>query len=129
MSQFFLGSRFSLSLCLFLALSVGCRSNGPVNGDVARKSLETALTTWKAGEPPTSLEQKSPRIIAGDFDWQAGQKLVDFKIQEQDGREGNNLRKSVELTLQSGSGKPVRVVAEYLITTHPVITVVRQETE
>lgn len=129
MSQICLGSRFSLSLILCLVLCIGCSSNGPVNGDVARKSLETALTTWKSGEPSASLEQQSPRIIAGDFDWQAGRKLVDFKIQEQDGREGNNLRKSVELTLQSGSGKPVRVTAEYLITTHPVITVVRQETE
>ncbi len=117
---------------LLLAACVGCgSSSGPwkLDVEIARESLETSLKAWKAGETPATLEQKSPKIIVGDFDWKAGKKLLDFKVRDNDSNEGTNLRKFVELTLQSESGQPIRVDAAYLISTRPIITVFRQETE
>lgn len=123
-------SRARWWLCsLLLATLAGCGGSAAVKVDVASQSLDTVLTAWKSGDTATSLEQQSPKIIAGDFDWRAGKKLVDFKIRDEGAAEGGNLRKSAELTLQADSGPATRVVAEYLITTDPVITVVRQETE
>ncbi len=115
---------------LLMVACVGCGS-GPwkLDVDVACESLETSLKAWKAGETPVVLEQKSPKIIVGDVDWKAGKKLLEFKIRDSDSNEGTNLRKFVELTLQSESGQPIRVDAAYLISTRPVITVFRQESE
>ncbi len=117
---------------LLLAVCVGCgSSSGPwkLDAEIARESLEASLKAWKAGEPASSLEQKSPKIIVGDVDWSAGKKLLEFKIRDEESNEGTNLRKSVELTVQAESGPPLRVEAAYLISTRPVITVFRQETE
>lgn len=115
---------------LLLTVCVGC-SSGPLklDAEIARESLEASLTAWKAGESVSSLEQKSPKIIVGDFDWKAGKKLLAFKIQDDESNQGANLRKSVELTLQAESGTPNRVNAVYLVSTRPVITVFRQESE
>lgn len=119
-------------VCLLLVVCVGCGSgSGPwkLDVDVARNSLETSLKAWKGGEAPAALEQKSPKIIVGDVDWKTGKKLLAFKVRDSDSSEGTNLRKIVELTLQSESGQPIRVDAAYLISTRPIITVFRQETE
>lgn len=119
-------------VCLLLVACIGCGSgSGPwkLDVDLARESLETSLKAWKEGETPAALEQKSPKIIVGDVDWKSGKKLLEFKVKDGDSNEGTNLRKFVELTLQSESGQPIRVDAAYLISTRPIITVFRQETE
>lgn len=131
MSSWPLNRRVTVSLLsVLLGLSIGCGARTyPLDTDTARQSLETALSTWKSGEPSSVLESKSPKIIANDFDWRASKKLLDFKIQDDEASQGSNLRKSVELTLASESGTPERVEAVYLVTTRPAITVVRQELE
>lgn len=113
---------------LWLAVCAGCGDRVyKLDEEIARQSLATTLDVWKSGESSSTLESKSPKIIAIDFDWRASKKLLDFKLHDTDAGEGSSLRKSVELTLASPSGKPEKVEALYLVSTRPAITVVRQE--
>jgi hypothetical protein len=59
----------------------GCGNSSPIPaGQVAKSSLETALTAWKSGKPMASLAESKPPIQAIDTDWATGRKLEGFEI-------------------------------------------------
>lgn len=106
----------------------GC-SGGPraaaVDPARARDALRAALDSWKKGEPIDSLKAGSPSIVAQDFDWMAGQRLVDYEVTG-DGKDDNaNLRIPVTLTMRTPQGKEVRKSVSYVVGTSPTLTVFR----
>ncbi len=80
-----------LAAALGLGLFAGCDSGNarytPTSGD-ARASLEAALTAWRDGNSPSSIDVKPPvRVI--DSAWQGGQQIESFSIgDEQDSGDG-----------------------------------------
>jgi hypothetical protein len=118
----------SLGMLAFPMLS-GCSSRSgasPVNAALARDSLKVALDHWKNGEDPKSLESSSTPMIAKDFEWDSGAKLLDYKILDDGKEEDANLRVPVKITLsQPGKSKAVEKTASYVIGTSPSVTVFR----
>jgi hypothetical protein len=118
----------SLGTLAFLMLS-GCSGRSaasPVNAALARESLKVALEHWKKGEDPKSLESSSTPMVAKDFEWDAGAKLLDYKILDDGREEDANLRVPVKITLsQQGKTKAVEKTASYVIGTSPSVTVFR----
>ena len=108
---------------LALAAIVGC---GPKAAKLDKQTATTALNTfleaWKKGETPQDLKAKSPPIIAGDDDFVAARKLVDFKVIDAEKNDGSNLHALVELTLAEGTATRKRQVT-YIVGTSPVITI------
>ena len=70
----------------------------------AREALRTALDAWKAGAKIESLATGSPEIIAQDFDWMQGKKLVSYKVEGDGLPQDANLRVDVELELADDAG-------------------------
>jgi hypothetical protein len=116
-----------VAAALILAL-VGCRAQStapPVDPERARQALRTTLDGWKAGGTPESLRSGPAAIVAQDFDWMAGSRLVDYRI-EGDGQDDDaNLRIPVTLTLRDAAGKEVTKRVVYVVGTSPSVTVFR----
>jgi hypothetical protein len=111
------------------SLLSGC-SNGnghaaPVEPLRARQALNTALESWKKGEPIEALKSGSPPIVAQDFDWMAGAKLVSYEVVGAGKDDDANLRIPVKLVLQSPQGKEVKKSVSYVVGTSPALTVFR----
>lgn len=109
----------------------GCSGYGqarPVDAPRAREALKTALEHWKKGEDPRSLELSSTPMVAQDFEWARGAKLIDYEVVDDGKEEGVNLRVQVKLTLTDpgkDKGKPIEKKASYVIGTSPSLTVYR----
>src|SRR5262249_37167722 len=73
----------------------------PLDEDLARTSLRTALEAWKKGDSPATLKNGSPSIVAQDPDWVAGTRLVAYELASEDRRVAENLFVPVELTLET----------------------------
>ncbi len=113
-----------LVVCLFSGCSGPSRAN-PVDSSLARESLKAALDHWKKGEDPKSLESSSTPMVAKDFDWDSGAKLLDYQILDEN-VEDTNLRVQVKITLsQEGKKKTVDKKASYVVGTSPSVTVFR----
>ncbi len=115
-------------LVLAVALLAGCSGPSqanPVDPALARESLKTALDHWKKGEDPKSLQSSATPMVAKDFDWDSGAKLLDYQILD-DNVEHTNLRVQVKITLsQQGTSKSVEKKASYVVGTSPSVTVFR----
>lgn len=116
--------RWGAAACCLL-LSACTRQNVPAQSDLARQSLETALSTWKAGEPPSGLAQQTPPIVVGDFAWESGKKLAAYRLPDEAANDGVNLHYAVELTFADQQGRPTSQVVSYVVSTHPTITIFR----
>jgi hypothetical protein len=112
-------------LCLFAS---GCSGGGPgrVDAPLARQSLQTVLESWKNGDQPRALQDRSPKIVVQDVDWEAGRALVDFEIVGAGKFDDANLRCPVALTLKEKSGRKVKKQVRYVVGTSPAITVFRE---
>lgn len=116
-----------VAAALLLAVS-GCggrKTAPPVNPERARLALRATLDGWKAGGTPDSLRSSPAAIIAQDFDWMAGSRLIDYRI-DGDGQDDDaNLRIPVTLTLRDAAGKETTKRVRYLVGTSPAVTVFR----
>lgn len=131
--QFELARRHGVMAALFAlatssTLLSGC--SGPaksarVEPSRAREALRTALESWKKGEPIESLKSASPPIVAQDFDWMAGSKLVGYEVTGDGKDDDANLRIPVRLTLRNTQGAEVQKSVSYVVGTSPAITVFR----
>ena len=112
---------------LITFVSAGCSGSGQdsVEPNVARETLNTALTAWKSGETPEQLQSRSPAIVVQDMDWTAGAKLHDFALQGDGKAVGANLSIEVELSLVDSKGKTTKPKVWYLVGTDPALTVFR----
>lgn len=114
---------------LAASLIAGCGGGGgagPIEPDKARGALKTVLESWKNGDKIEQVKAGSPPIVAQDFDWMSGSKLVAYEV-EGDGKENDvNLRVPVKLTLKTAQGKEVKKTVTYVIGTNPALTVFRE---
>ena len=109
----------------------GCWSSSrahAVDPPRAREALKTALDHWKSGQSPRSLESSPTPMTVQDFDWEAGARLIDYRVVDDGQAADANLRVRVQLTL-SGPGpdrsKTTEKTAWYLVGTSPSVTVFR----
>jgi hypothetical protein len=113
---------------LAVFLFSGCSGQGrasAVDAPLAREALKTALDHWKNGEEPKSLESSGTPMVAQDFEWAAGAKLLDYEIQSEKS-EGLNLRVQVKIKLGAqGKNKAAEKQASYVVGTSPSVTVFR----
>jgi hypothetical protein len=107
----------------------GCGSgpykSAPVNPDIARDTLNSAMESWKSGETIESLKADSPSIVVQDLDWSAGAKLLDYEVLDDGKPESANLVARVKLSLEDQDGATSEKTVTYLVGTAPVLTVFR----
>ena len=104
----------------------GCNrgaQNLPLDRTVARESLVQFLSAWKAEQHPRDLKQDNPAIIVGEANWEAGWKLVHYRLLDTAADDGTNLHATVELVLRPPGRRDVRSTRTYIIGTSPVITI------
>ena len=125
------GRRFALRLAAICLLTTGVGCSGPpraaaVDASRAREALVTALERWEQGGRPVDLKDASPSITVQDFDWEAGVRLVRFRVVDEGRDDDANLIIPVELTLQAPNGREVSKNVTYVVGTSPSITVFRE---
>ena len=107
----------------------GC-SSGPVHTPVdaakARETLREALESWRKGDAVDALQKIEPPIYVIDAEWQAGSKLVEFKITGDGDEKDAHLYCPVQLTVRSAGGKESKRDVTYIISTAPKLTVSRK---
>lgn len=106
-------------------VAIGCGpSNGldrPLNVELARKSVETAMQAWIDGKKPVDLK---PDLIVGDPAWDAGRKLVSFQlVAEKERSDGSNLHIVVSREFRDGSGPGKKSEVTYIVGTSPVVSI------
>lgn len=114
---------------LLLICFCGCSRQqhaAPVNAELARKSLRSALDSWKKGDELGALRKSSPSITVQDMDWKSGYRLLAYEIQGDGATRDANLHCPVKLTLQDPDGREVSREVVYIVGTDPVITVFRE---
>jgi hypothetical protein len=73
----------ALKLAALLTALSGCGSDPArytPTADVARQSLEAALTAWRDGQPIGSIERGAPPVRVVDSKWRLGEKLEAFQV-------------------------------------------------
>jgi hypothetical protein len=106
----------------------GCGGRPPQPADPvqARAALELVLDTWKKGEQPETLKDRQPPVIAVDYDWRNGDRLLHYQVQN-DEPFGADLRCQVVLSVQSKNGQAQKRKAVYSVGTAPALTVIRED--
>lgn len=115
-----------LVLVLVGGLSLGCEKTSRdlhLEEPLARQACAKVLDARKAGGKPADLQ---PEIIASDYGWSAGQKLVSYEFLEGETSDGTNLHIPVQLKIEDEKGTGKTSEAVYTVGTSPVITVVRE---
>lgn len=109
-----------------IAGCLGTHRIEPVDAPRGREALKTALEGWKKGGAPAALLNETPPITVQDWDWQAGERLVDYELDGADKPIEANLYVPVQLTLRNARGKQVTKKVRYIIATSPIVTVFRE---
>ena len=93
----------------------------------ARAALVTALDAWKSGEAVDALAKREPAVHVSDHDWSSSTVLKDYQFSGEPEIHGNKIRMEVTLLLQRAGQSARRTPAVYLVSTQPVISVVRSD--
>lgn len=113
---------FGLIFCGINGCSGGARPH-PLNPELARNSLQSAMQAWVDGKTPKDLQ---PKIIMGDTGWEQGRKLVSFEIlRDEETTDGSNLYIRVNRTFEK-DGANAESKVTYIVGTSPVITIFPQ---
>lgn len=108
-------------------LPPGCaKHNVPAQPELARQSLEAALSSWKADEQLAALSARTPSITMADFAWTGNRKLVDYRLIGDAKTDGVNLHYIVELVLADASGGKSSEQVTYIVGTSPSVTIFRE---
>jgi hypothetical protein len=103
-----------MALGALLTPPIGCWRDAArytPEADVARKSLEAALTAWRDGRPIGSIEDSSPPVRVVDSSWRSGEKLESFEVLGEEDVDGRK-EFSVRLTMKEPRGeKEARYIA------------------
>ena len=116
----------ALALAALLTASSGCESDTArytPTANVARQSLEAALTAWRDGRPVGSIAGNSPPVRVVDSSWRSGEKLAAFQVlgeADVDGRKEFTVR----LTMKEPRGE---TEARYLVHGRDPVWVYRGE--
>jgi hypothetical protein len=114
-------------LCVALAALAGCQSKQVANNPEvasAQEVVKAGLEAWKNGSTPASLESGADAVQFRDEDWQAGAKLLEYRILKLGGEEEGETVCAVLLKLQV-RGKAVDRSVNYRVTLTPKRTVAR----
>ena len=69
------------ALALLALLIASCGGPSPIPpAAVARAALETSLTAWRDGKPPSATAQAQPPVHSVDSQWSMGRKLASFEV-------------------------------------------------
>ena len=116
----------ALALGVLLSAPAGCGSDtaryAPTM-DVARKSLEAALTAWRDGRPMGTLEGDTPPVRVVDSSWRSGEKLEAFQVLGEGDADGRK-EFTVRLTMKEPRGEKE---ARYIVHGRDPIWVYRGE--
>jgi hypothetical protein len=114
-----------------LAGTLGCAASAPAPPDteIAHETLRTALDAWKSGETPEALRDRKPTIFVADHEWTGGVRLLDYQVDAKDVTFGPSLRCQVQLSIQDKRGKTRRKKAVYSVSTHQILSVVREDVD
>ena len=97
----------ALALGVLRSAPAGCGSDtaryAPTR-DVARKSLEAALTAWREGRPIGALEGDTPPVRVVDSSWRSGEKLEAFQVLGEGDADGRK-EFTVRLTMKQPRGE------------------------
>ncbi len=107
---------FVLAGVMMTAISCGGPSVVP-RAEIARSSLETALTAWRDGKKPGDLAQQTPPIQVVDNEWTTGRKLSSFEIGAETPSEAD---KRFTVKLNYANSKAEESVTYVIIGTDPV---------
>jgi hypothetical protein len=82
---------------------VGCDSAGHARytptQDEARSSLEAALTAWRDGRSPESIDVTPPVRVADSL-WQGGEQIDSFQVGDEEAADDGTKRFPVKLTVK-----------------------------
>src|SRR5437868_15487328 len=96
------------ALGLLLGSSSGCGSSAPPatsDPNTARTILNDMMESWKRGDAIDAPTKLSPSVIVVDEDWQASQKLQDYRIEQSGQMVGTSLHCLVTITLPYSKSK------------------------
>ena len=114
-------------LIMVLACSGCAGSASPSDQVEGREALRTVLDAWKGGETLEALAQRTPPIHVSDGDWMSGLRLQGYEADDEGKLVGSDVNFNVVLQLKTKRGKLVRKDAVYVVTTHPQLLVLRQD--
>ena len=97
----------------------------PVEPADAEVALRAAFDAWKAGEPYSALEGRSPPVVFTEPLWRDGSTLLEYELGEVQ-LHGRQARCTVRLRLKDSSGKAADRRIGYLIDTRPQVVIVRE---
>jgi len=117
---------WALVLVAACALTAGCDRGArslKLDPELARTSLSAALESWKKGERPAALQDRSPVITVTDANWESGYKLEKYTVTGDEKNDGTNLHITVDLVTRDNKNRPRQSSVTYTVGTSPVITV------
>ena len=118
-------------LASVLIMVLGCggcgQSASPSDRIEGHKALQTVLDAWKRGEKPAALAQRTPPIHVSDGDWMSGLRLQGYQADDGGKLVGSDFNFNVVLKLKTAKGKVMNKEAVYVVTTHPQLLVLRQD--
>ena len=120
--------RSLLAGLLGLAALCGCESTAaptPADQDLARKTLDQALSGWQKGETVEGMKRASPSILVSDPKWAKGVALKKFEVAGDGQAAGAERVFAVTLYLADADGKEATESVSYKVGTHPILTVFR----
>jgi hypothetical protein len=115
-----------MALGALLTPPIGCWRDAArytPEAEVARKSLEAALTAWRDGRPIGALEGDTPPVRMVDSSWRSGEKLESFEVLGEEDVDGRK-EFSVRLTMKEPRGEKE---ARYIVHGRDPIWVYRGE--
>ncbi len=111
-----------LPLVVLMISLCGCTqetASHTLDPELARTSVEKAMTAWVEGKTPKDLQ---PEIVVGDTAWVQGKKLVSFQVlRDEETSDGSNLHIRVQRKFAAEESK-----VTYIVGTSPVITIFPQ---
>lgn len=113
-------------VCVALACFLGCGGQPAANPELAgaHEVLKAGLEAWKKGSTPASLESGAAPVKFSDSDWQAGVKLLEYRIVKVGGEDEGEVVCTVILKVQT-RGKAVDRTLNYRVTLSPKRSVAR----
>ena len=114
-----------LTVLLGTWTSAGCTPALPPPTDAkdARAALETALDSWKRGDSPQKLNERTPPIQFADLNWEKGERLLKYDVAVEE-PSGLGMRITVKLSLEGKDGKRRDATTVYTAETRPKIIIV-----
>jgi hypothetical protein len=111
-------SAISFAVTLFV---LGCGAGADL--EKPRTAVESFLDRWKNGETPRQGAGADTEIA--DPDWEAGYRLLDFKVTEVSAQPQQGPRVVVVLSLQNRAGKKMNKEVAYEVILHDKVRIGR----